>query len=131
MLDPDGPDTNLWSMRYEGMEQAVRQASALLKAMSNERRLLILCHLSRGERSVGELGELVGVSQSALSQHLAKLRRDRLVRTRREAQTIYYSLDGGRAQQVLDTLHRLYCAGRISAAEAEPAVGPPAPPAVR
>jgi DNA-binding transcriptional ArsR family regulator len=96
-------------MRYEGMEQAAREASALLKAMSNERRLLILCHLSRAERSVGELCQLVDVSQSALSQHLAKLRADGLVKTRREAQTIYYSLRGDAVQSVLDSLYGLYC----------------------
>ena len=98
-------------MRYEGMEQAAREASALLKAMSNERRLLILCHLSRSERSVGELCQLVGVSQSALSQHLAKLRADGLVNTRREAQTIYYSLRGEAVQSILDSLYGLYCEG--------------------
>lgn len=97
-------------MQYPGMEDAVRDASSLLKAMSNERRLLILCHLSRGERSVGELCDLVDVSQSALSQHLAKLRHDNLVRTRREAQTIYYSLQGEAVQQILGTLYGLYCA---------------------
>jgi DNA-binding transcriptional ArsR family regulator len=96
-------------MRYEGMEQAAREASALLKAMSNERRLLILCHLSRGERSVGELCQLVDISQSALSQHLAKLRADGLVNTRREAQTIYYSLRGEAVQSILDSLYGLYC----------------------
>jgi len=98
-------------MRYEGMEQAAREASALLKAMSNERRLLILCHLSRGERSVGELCQLVDISQSALSQHLAKLRADGLVDTRREAQTIYYSLRGEAVQSILDSLYGLYCEG--------------------
>lgn len=97
-------------MLYRGMEEAARQASNLLKAMSNERRLLILCHLSRGERSVGDLCELIGVSQSALSQHLAKLRHDDLVTTRREAQTIYYSLKGETAQRILDALYDLYCA---------------------
>ncbi|MDZ7711790.1 MAG: metalloregulator ArsR/SmtB family transcription factor [Rhodovibrio sp.] len=98
-------------MRYEGMEQAAREASALLKAMSNERRLLILCHLSRSERSVGELCQLIDVSQSALSQHLAKLRADGLVNTRREAQTIYYSLRGEAVQSILDSLYGLYCEG--------------------
>jgi DNA-binding transcriptional ArsR family regulator len=98
-------------MRYEGMEQAAREASALLKAMSNERRLLLLCHLSRGERSVGELCQLVDISQSALSQHLAKLRADGLVNTRREAQTIYYSLRGEAVQSILDSLYGLYCEG--------------------
>lgn len=97
-------------MQYPGMEDAVRDASSLLKAMSNERRLLILCHLSRGERSVGELCDLVDVSQSALSQHLAKLRHDSLVQTRRDAQTIYYSLQGEAVQQILRTLYGLYCA---------------------
>ena len=76
-------------------ELAVHAAAAarLLKLVANERRLLILCRLaSAGEASVGELARIVGLSQSALSQHLAKLRRDSLVRTRRDAQTIYYSL---------------------------------------
>ena len=62
-----------------------------------------------GERSVGELERLVGLSQSALSQHLARLRRDGLVKTRRSAQTIYYSLAGEEAREVLATLCRLYC----------------------
>lgn len=97
-------------MKYTRMEQAARDASDLLKAMSNQRRLLILCHLAEGERSVGELCELVQASQSALSQHLAKLRHDGLVRTRREAQTIYYSLEGEAARRILDTLHELFCA---------------------
>lgn len=97
-------------MKYDGMEEAARQASSLLRAMSNERRLLILCHLSRGERSVTELCDLVGVSQSALSQHLAKLRHDDLVETRREAQTIYYSLKGHGVPKILDALYNLYCA---------------------
>ena len=111
-------------MRYEGMEQAAREASALLKAMSNERRLLILCHLSRGERSVGELCQLVDISQSALSQHLAKLRADGLVTTRREAQTIYYSLCGEAVQRILDSLYSLYCddAGAPETARAPAAV---------
>lgn len=114
-------------MRYAGMEDAARDASALLKAMSNERRLLILCHLSRGERSVGELCDLVEVSQSALSQHLAKLRHDRLVSTRRDAQTIYYSLRGHAVQRVLDTLYELYCADSDASAGA-PALAEPVRP---
>jgi len=86
-----------------------RQASTLLKAMSNDRRLLILCHLVGGEKTVGELEALVGLSQSALSQHLARLRRDGLVRTRRQRQAIYYALQGGEARAVMATLHDLYC----------------------
>lgn len=86
-----------------------RRASALLKAMSNERRLMILCFLAQGEKSVGELEQLVGLSQSALSQHLARLRHDGLVATRRAAQSIYYALAGREASAVMMTLHDLYC----------------------
>ncbi|NJB74773.1 DNA-binding transcriptional ArsR family regulator [Thalassospira tepidiphila] len=85
--------------------------------MSNQSRLLILCQLNEGEKSVGELERIVGLSQSALSQHLARLRRDKLVQTRREAQTIYYSLNGNDALRVIETLYGLYCnASRNSAA---------------
>lgn len=118
LLDPKAKKANVYVMNYDGMEQAVRQASTLLRAMSNERRLLILCHISRGERSVSELCDLVGVSQSALSQHLAKLRHDGLVTTRRDAQTIFYSLNGLAARRVLDTLYSLYCAEVEHEAEA-------------
>ncbi len=97
-------------MPYGDIRQSVERASALLKAMSNARRLLILCHLSEGERSVGELCALVGLSQSALSQHLAKLRHDELVSTRRSAQTVYYSVEAGEVESILRTLHQLYCA---------------------
>ncbi|HEX9461503.1 MAG TPA: metalloregulator ArsR/SmtB family transcription factor [Alphaproteobacteria bacterium] len=96
-------------MSPEDLEQNARKASALLKAMANERRLLILCYLAERERSVGELESLITLSQSALSQHLARLRRDGLVATRREAQTIYYSLAGREAGAIMETLHALYC----------------------
>ena len=97
-------------MDIENLQAKARHASALLKAMSNEHRLLILCQLQSGERSVGELARLVGLSQSALSQHLARLRRDQLVKTRRVAQTIFYSLSGIEATSVIETLYGLYCA---------------------
>lgn len=96
-------------MKPADLEQNARKASALLKAMANERRLLILCHLATGEKSVGELEAMVSLSQSALSQHLARLRRDGLVGTRRAAQTIYYRLAGREAQAIMETLHALYC----------------------
>jgi DNA-binding transcriptional ArsR family regulator len=86
-------------------------ASSLLKAMANEHRLLILCHLTENEYSVGELEEYVGISQSALSQHLARLRADRLVKARRSSQNVYYSLDGEAALKVLDALQDLYAGG--------------------
>lgn len=96
-------------MKPSDIEQNARKASALLKAMANERRLLILCFLSQGERSVGELEGLLNLSQSALSQHLARLRRDGLVTTRRSAQSIYYSLAGREAGAIMETLYALYC----------------------
>ncbi len=96
------------------MQERARKASALLKAMSNEHRLMILCRLVPGERSVGELERLIGLSQSALSQHLARLRRDELVQTRRQAQTIYYSLNGEEASAVIETLYGLYCEAELA-----------------
>jgi DNA-binding transcriptional ArsR family regulator len=103
------------------LKASARSAAALLKALSNERRLHILCHLAEGEHSVGALEELVGLSQSALSQHLARLRRDQLVKTRRNAQTIYYSLASYEAQAIMETLHRLYCEPRTTTSESRPA----------
>ncbi len=97
-------------MNPNELQDKAEEASRLLKSLANERRLLILFHLSQGEKSVGELEPLVGLSQSALSQHLARLRRDSLVSTRRSAQTIFYSIDSEEAQAVLGTLYELYCA---------------------
>jgi DNA-binding transcriptional ArsR family regulator len=90
----------------------------LLKAMGNERRLAILCHLSEREHSVTELCKLVGLSQSALSQHLAKLRRDNLVKTRRSAQTVFYSVASSDVAPILRTLRDLFAqnAGTLPAA---------------
>jgi len=93
----------------ERIQDNARRASTLLKAMSNQHRLMILCQLVPGEKCVGELEQIVGLSQSALSQHLARLRRDNLVATRREAQTIHYSLAGEEASAVIETLYGLYC----------------------
>lgn len=84
-------------------------AARLMKALGHESRLLVLCTLSECEMSVGQLNERVPLSQSALSQHLAKLRRDGLVRTRREAQTIYYSLAEGPSVRIINLLHDIYC----------------------
>ena len=93
----------------EAMRLHAADASRVLKALANEKRLLLLCQLVEGECSVGELNARVDLSQSALSQHLAVLRDEGLVTTRREAQTIYYALAEGPAQQILATLHRIYC----------------------
>ena len=96
-------------MKPEELGDNAKDASKLLKAMGNEKRLMILCHLVDGEMSVGALEKLVVLSQSALSQHLARLRNDGFVKTRRDAQTIYYSLKGDEAKQVMGTLHSIYC----------------------
>jgi ArsR family transcriptional regulator, virulence genes transcriptional regulator len=85
------------------------EAADLMKALGNESRLLILCALADGERSVGELNAMVPLSQSALSQQLARLREQGLVQTRRESQTIFYSLCAGPADQVIRLLHDIYC----------------------
>lgn len=84
-------------------------AARLLKSIANEKRLQVLCLLAEGERSVGELNARLDLSQSALSQHLAVLREDGLVTTRREAQTIFYGLAVGPVQRIIETLHGIYC----------------------
>jgi len=106
-------------MDLERLQDNARRASVLLKAMNNQHRLMILCQLTNGERCVGELEEIIGLSQSALSQHLARLRRDDLVKTRRAAQTIYYSLSGPEANAVIETLYGLYCGKVASMPEPE------------
>jgi DNA-binding transcriptional ArsR family regulator len=88
------------------------EASLLLRAMGNEQRLLILCQLVGGECAVGVLQEAGGLSQSALSQHLAKLREAGLVQARREGQSVFYSLPDGPVQRVMATLHGIYCGSR-------------------
>ena len=95
-------------MKFQKLHHQAKRASRLLKAIGNERRLMVLCHLADGEKSVGALEDLVGLSQSALSQHLARLRRDNIVRTRRAAQTIYYSLASGAPLGILQSLHELF-----------------------
>ncbi len=96
-------------MNIEDMEANAAQAVKLLKALANERRLFILCHLLDKELSVGEMNQFLGLSQSALSQHLAILRNDNLVSTRKEAQTVYYSLKSEEVREMIALLHRLYC----------------------
>ncbi len=85
------------------------EAAALLKALAHEARLMVLCQLIEGEHSAGALQESSGLSQSALSQHLARLREEGLVDTRRDAQTIYYRLANPNVTRVLDTLAQIYC----------------------
>jgi ArsR family transcriptional regulator, virulence genes transcriptional regulator len=96
----------------EAMRAHAGDAARLLKALANDHRLLILCMLVEGEHSVSEMNERLDLSQSALSQHLARLREEGLVETRREAQTIYYRVAKGPVQRLIQTLHGIYCSVR-------------------
>ena len=95
--------------RLNELHDVASHAVDLLKAMANEWRLMILCQLSEGEKTVSELQEILGLSQSALSQHLAVLRRERIVRARKHAQSVSYSLSGEDATKVMQTLHEVFC----------------------
>jgi DNA-binding transcriptional ArsR family regulator len=97
------------------MRRNAGRASALLGAMANEKRLLILCQLFESECSVGELANALEVRPSTVSQHLALLRKDGFVISRRDAQNLYYSLAGDDARAVLKTLHSLFCQPQSSA----------------
>lgn len=93
----------------ERLKASAESAVIFLKSMAHKDRLLILCHLSGGEISAGELARRSLLSQSAFSQHLAILREEHLVKTRRESQTIYYSLANGSVIEVLLTLKQIFC----------------------
>lgn len=108
-LSPDTPDK---------MAESASQAAAYLKTLAHEGRLMILCHLGTGERSVGELEALLQMRQAAVSQMLARLRDEGLVTTRREGKTIYYSLLDEKTEQMISLLHNLFCAdGGTNASE--------------
>jgi len=96
-------------MSIERLEQNAAKAESLMKALSNKHRLMILCLLQQGELSVSALNELITIPQSTLSQHLAWLRREKYVKTRREAQTIFYQLDDNNVTKVIDVLHGIFC----------------------
>ncbi len=91
------------------MQTAAEGATELLKALANPHRLMIICQLVEGERSVGELAALLGIRDSTVSQHLALLRKDGLVASRRDGQTIWYSISSSPAKAMLETLYRVYC----------------------
>lgn len=105
----DTATTSLDAATLEMMKTNAGKAAKLMKALGNESRLLILCYLDGKELSVTELNSCLDLSQSALSQHLAVLRKDGLVKTRRESQTIYYSLEGDTAKRIIHTLHDMFC----------------------
>ena len=106
------------------MTESARSAAAFLKGLANENRLLILCHLAEGEMSVTELELVLGIRQPTLSQQLARLRAENLVKTRREAKSIYYSLASNEAKQVIELLYEMFCAPDKEVCE-----GPAAEPA--
>lgn len=92
-----------------GFAEQARRACHLLKALSHERRLLILCFLEEGEKSVSEIEEALDMAQAAVSQQLARLRSDGLVKARRDGRSIYYDIASAEARQVIGTLYALYC----------------------
>lgn len=94
---------------YESMAESAKAASDLLRALAHEARLMILCMLVEGEKSVSELEAFLEMRQPTVSQQLARLRADRLVQTRRDGKTIYYSLASEEAQKVISVLYDLYC----------------------
>jgi len=91
------------------MARSASRASELMKTLGHKDRLLILCQLAEGEKSVGEVAELLSIGQSPLSQHLSRMRKEGLVSTRRDAQTIYYSLTSGNASRIIGVLYELFC----------------------
>lgn len=97
------------AFEFSKIQQNAHDATILLKSLANESRLLILCQLVHGEKSVSKLMEIIPLSQSALSQHLGVLRREKIVKTRREAQTIYYSLASKSAHAIIETLYAQFC----------------------
>lgn len=99
-------------MNLEEMKQNATRAADLMRAMSNRHRLMLLCLLNNRELSVTELNNELEISQSTLSQHLSVLRKEGFVKTRRDAQTIYYSLAGHEVTKVIGVLYQLYCEPR-------------------
>jgi len=108
-------------MNAAEMGASAVEAEELLKAMANRHRLMILCQLIGGERSVGELAVLLQLRDSTVSQHLALLRKDDLVATRREGQTIWYSIASDPARRLVEMLYQIFCAPeRLCAAGLKP-----------
>ena len=93
----------------EQLTVGATDASNLLKTLSHKDRLLILCELKNGEKSVGQLGEMLALPQSPLSQHLARMRKEGLVKTRRQSQSIFYSLNSENASKLIDLLYQMFC----------------------
>jgi DNA-binding transcriptional ArsR family regulator len=101
-------------MDPDTMLATAEQASELLKSLANRHRLLIVCQLIEGERSVGEITSFLGIRDTTVSQHLALLRKDGIVAARREGQTIFYSIASDPARAVLEVLYKHYCEPKCS-----------------
>ena len=97
------------NIEIEQMRDAAARAADLMQSLSNPNRLMLLCLMAEGEESVGVLAERLDLRQTSVSQQLALLRKDGLVKTRRDGQTIYYSLSGDEARRVIELLYELYC----------------------
>lgn len=104
-------DVNMCAEDMEKMIRNAQTASNFLKAISHEGRLMILCHLASGEKSVAELEDLLSARQSAVSQQLTRLRLEGLVTPRREGKAIYYTLTDDRAKQIIEVVYDLFCRG--------------------
>ncbi len=91
------------------MKNNAARATAFLKTLAHEGRLMILCHLADGEKSVGTLEALLQIRQASVSQMLARLREDGLVSTRRDGKTVFYSLEDGNAKQMIELLYQQFC----------------------
>lgn len=102
-------ETALAPATTQAMAQNAENAAVYLKTLAHEGRLMILCHLGSGERSVGELESLLGIRQAAVSQMLSRLREEKLVKTRREGKTIYYSLSDRNTERMISLLHEMFC----------------------
>lgn len=96
-------------MNIERLDDAADAATALLKALASPVRLKILCQLVEGERAVGDIAQALNVRDTLVSQHLALLRKDRLVRTRRAGQTVFYSLESEPARRIIEVLYETFC----------------------
>ena len=96
-------------MNVNDLQASAQQAAELMKALSSENRLLLLCHLAGGEKTVGELADDLSLRQAAVSQQLALLRKDGLVKARRDGRAMHYRLTGREARAVITLLHELYC----------------------
>ncbi|GMG81988.1 metalloregulator ArsR/SmtB family transcription factor [Paralimibaculum aggregatum] len=119
-------DDNLSADELGRMMQNARHATDFLKALAHEGRLMILCYLASGERSVTELEQLLSQRQAAVSQQLARLRLEGLVENRREGKVIYYRLVDGRVRQMIELVYELFCQEEEEAGRPRP--GRPGPP---